>query len=110
MEDFYKPKLFYADITQNLNFVLCDKVMFCNNTTYFMVANGNTILPALQVYLNSKLIDWYYRTLSVQLGEKAVRMFSIYVLNIPIPKSLEEDVYEAYHLTNEEIDYIENRE
>lgn len=109
-EDFYKPKLFYADITQNLNFVLCDKVMFCNNTTYFMVANGNTILPALQVYLNSKLIDWYYRTLSVQLGEKAVRMFSIYVLNIPIPKSLEEDVYEAYHLTNEEIDYIENRE
>ena len=37
-------------------------------------------------------------------------MFSIYVLNIPIPKSLEEDVYEAYHLTNEEIDYIENRE
>ncbi len=110
LEDFYKPKLFYADITQNLNFVLCDKVMFCNNTTYFMVANGNTILPALQVYLNSKLIDWYYRTLSVQLGEKAVRMFSIYVLNIPIPKSLEEDVYEAYHLTNEEIDYIENRE
>ena len=109
-DDFNKPKLFYADITQNLNFVLCDEVMFCNNTTYFMVANEDTILPAVQVYLNSKLIDWYYRTLSVQLGEKAVRMFSIYVLNIPIPKSLLENVYEAYHLTNEEINYIENRE
>lgn len=35
--------------------------------------------------LNSNLIDWYYRTLSVQLGERAVRMFSIYVENIPIP-------------------------
>jgi hypothetical protein len=110
MEDFYKPKLFYADITQNLNFVLCDEVMFCNNTTYFMVANGNLALPALQKYLNSKLIDWYYRTLSVQLGEKAVRMFSIYVLNIPIPKALLENIYEAYHLSNEEENYIENRE
>ena len=106
-DDFYKPKIFYADITQKLNFVLCEEVMFCNNTTYFMVANGNIALPALQKYLNSKLIDWYYRTLSVQLGEKAVRMFSIYVLNIPIPKSLEDDVYEAYHLTNEEKDYID---
>ena len=110
MDDFYKPKLFYADITQNLNFVLCDEVMFCNNTTYFMVANGNLALPALQKYLNSKLIDWYYRTLSVQLGEKAVRMFSIYVLNIPIPKALLENIYEAYHLSKEEENYIENRE
>ena len=110
MDDFYKPKIFYADITHNLNFVLCEEVMFCNNTTYFMVANGNIALPALQKYLNSKLIDWYYRTLSVQLGEKAVRMFSIYVLNIPIPKSLEDDVYEAYHLTNEEKDYIDKWE
>lgn len=37
MGDFLKPKLFYADITQELNFVLCKNVMFCNNTTYFLV-------------------------------------------------------------------------
>ena len=110
MEDFYKPKLFYADITQNLNFVFCDEVMFCNNTTYFMVATENTILPVLQVYLNSKLIDWYYRTLSVQLGEKAVRMFSIYVLNIPIPKILGRNVYDSYQLSKEEEEYIDNWE
>ncbi len=109
MDDFYKPKLFYADITQNLNFVLCDEVMFCNNTTYFLVANDSTILSILQNYLNSKLIDWYYRTLSVQLGEKAVRMFSIYVLNIPIPKGTSDDVYKAYNLSKEEQNYIENR-
>ena len=109
-EDFYKPKLFYADITQNLNFVFCDEVMFCNNTTYFMVATENTILPVLQVYLNSKLIDWYYRTLSVQLGEKAVRMFSIYVLNIPIPKILGRNVYDSYQLSKEEEEYIDNWE
>ena len=75
-----------------------------------MVANDSSLLPHIQHYLNSKLIDWYYRTLSVQLGEKAVRMFSIYVLNIPIPQNLDDDVYMAYHLTQDEILYIENRE
>lgn len=64
----------------------------------------------LQAFLNSKLIDWYYRTLSVQLGEKDVRMFSIYVLNIPIPKGKATNIYTAYGCTNEEIAYIENRD
>ena len=109
MDDFFKPKLFYADITQELNFAYCNEVMFCNNTTYFIVANDESLLPNLQHYLNSKLIDWYYRTLSVQLGENAVRMFSIYVLNIPIPKALNQDIYKSYNLTSEEIDFIENR-
>ncbi|MBQ6771098.1 MAG: hypothetical protein IJP44_09010 [Bacteroidales bacterium] len=108
-DDFFKPKLFYADITQELNFALCSDVMFCNNTTYFLISDDPSILPQLQHYLNSKLLDWYYRTLSVQLGEKAVRMFSIYVLNIPIPKSLQKDIYKAYSLTNDEINYIEKR-
>ena len=41
-EDIYKPKLFYADITQRLNFCICKEVMFCNNTTY----SAETELPA----------------------------------------------------------------
>ena len=53
------------------------------------------------------MIDWYYKTLSVQLGEKAVRMFTIYVLNIPIPKN-KDNIYESYQLTKEEIDFIED--
>lgn len=93
-----------------MNFVYCAEVMFCNNTTYFMTSRDPSILSKLQKYLNSKLIDWYYRTLSVQLGEKAVRMFSIYVLNIPIPKYMKENIYDAYQLSNEEIYYIENKE
>lgn len=83
--------------------------MFCNNTTYFMTSNNADILPKIQHYLNSKLIDWYYRTLSVQLGEKAVRLFSIYVLKIPLPKSLDNDIYKAFNLTEREIEFIENQ-
>ena len=108
LDDFFKPKIFYADITQKLNFCYCEEVMFCNNTTYFMTSNSTDILPKIQHYLNSKLIDWYYRTLSVQLGEKAVRLFSIYVLKIPLPKSLDNDIYKAFNLTEKEIEFIEN--
>lgn len=63
--------------------------------------------PHLKEYLNSKLIDWYYRTLSVQLGEKAVRMFSIYVIKIPIPKIIDGDIYHTYGISKEEQIFIE---
>ena len=92
-EDFSKPKLFYADITQQLNFCFCREIMFCNNTTYFIASKNENVLMHIQTYLNSPLIDWYYRTLSVQLGEKAVRMFSIYVLEIPIPPISQDNIY-----------------
>lgn len=83
--------------------------MFCNNTTYFIASKNEAILEHLKEYLNSPLIDWYYRTLSVQLGEKAVRMFSIYVLEIPIPSISQKDIYQAYNLSVSEIEYIEDR-
>ena len=109
-EDFYKPKLFYADITQHLNFCLCKDVMFCNNTTYFIATEDEKVLEHLNAYLNSPIIDWYYRTLSVQLGEKAVRMFSIYVLEIPVPPlTMSTDVYKIFGLTPSEKAFIESR-
>lgn len=85
--------------------------MFCNNTTYFIDFIASTQTEQLQYithFLNSKLIDWYYRTLSVQLGANTVRMFSIYVLEIPIPHGDEADVYKAYGLCDKEIEYIES--
>ena len=82
--------------------------MFCNNTTYFITSTHDNMPKHLMEYLNTKLIDWYYRTLSVQLGDKAVRMFSIYVLKIPIPKTTHGNIYQTFNLTIEEQQYIEN--
>lgn len=120
-EDFCKPKIIYPDISQNLSFSIDANGYFIGNTAYFMSAIN---LEYLLHILNSKLIDWYYRTLSVQLGEKAVRMFSIYVLKLPIPLWLNTElqnaikseepsndinrmVYEIYNLDNKEMEFIE---
>ena len=83
-DDFSKQKIMYNDISQRLSFCLVPENIFCVNTVYFMKDNPH--LKYLLAFLNTNIVDWYYRTLSVQLGEKAVRMFSIYVENIPVTK------------------------
>ena len=109
MEDFSKPKLFYPDISQNLTFALCQEKVFCNNTVYFFSSKSEKLLEYLASVLNTKLMDWYYRTISVQLGSCAVRMFSIYVLNLPVPKKVSGSLYETLSLTKEEIAFIESQ-
>lgn len=111
-EDFNRQVIVYNDIAQRLTFGLSEAGMFTNNTVYFIKAREADIQYLLAV-LNSRIIDWYYRTLSVQLGEKAVRMFSIYVEQLPIPtihfsKPLpgEEDIFMRYGLTEEEQSFI----
>ena len=83
LDDFFEQKIMYNDISQRLSFTLVPENVFCVNTVYFIKNNAH--IKYLLACLNSPVIDWYYRTLSVQLGEKAVRMFSIYVEKIPIP-------------------------
>ena len=98
-EDFDKPKIVYPDIAQRLSFSFSSNKEFLSNTAYFFHSDDTLQLTYLLRVLNSKLIDWYYRNLSVQLGEKAVRMFSIYVLILPIPQVRYDDIIE---LTSEE--------
>ncbi len=108
IEDFSKQKIIYPDISEKLNFQIIEEEIYFNNTIYFITSETED-LDYLLKFLNSNLIDWYYKTLSVQLGEKAVRMFTIYVLNIPIPNDRNRDnIYDSYQLTEEEKTFIEN--
>lgn len=75
-----------------------------------MASDNLKELVHIQSFLNTKLMDWYYRTLSVQLGTSAVRMFSIYVLKIPIPRQTEgRSLYSCLGLSNDEIRFIESQ-
>ena len=135
-DDFLKQKIMYNDICQRLSFCLVPENVYCVNTVYFMKFNPH--LKYLLACLNTNIINWYYRTLSVQLGEKAVRMFSIYVENIPVPlppleieyelseiidklpsatkeeqclleTRVEKIIADLYHLTQDEQDFLKSR-
>ena len=107
-EDFSKQKIVYSDISERLNFQIIENEIYFNNTIYFITSQTEDLTYLLK-FLSSNLIDWYYKSLSVQLGEKAIRMFTIYVLNIPIPKKGNRDnIYESYQLTDEEEEFIES--
>ena len=114
LEEFSKPKIIYNDIAQTLSFALSKDGEFLNNTAYFFGSYDISLLSYLQAVLNSDLIPWYYRTIFVQLGEKAVRMFSIYVLKIPIPKKIvkidnEDAIYKIYGLNDQEVNFLKTR-
>ncbi len=82
LDEFEKEKIAYNDISRKkLTFARVESSAYFNNTVYFL----NNSSPYLLAILNSRLIDWYYRNISAQLGENTVRMFSIYVEKIPIP-------------------------
>lgn len=88
MDAFKEPRIMYNDICQRLSFSLVPENMYCVNTIYFVRHNEHD--KYLLACLNTKIVDWYYRTISVQLGEKAVRMFTIYVEKIPVPLPTQE--------------------
>ena len=81
IDDFFYENIFYPDICQRLSFVKVNS-MFSNNTGYYLKTNDNYLLAVL----NSRLINYYYISISAQLGETGVRSFTIYIENIPIPK------------------------
>ncbi len=83
-KEFEKEKIIYPDIAAALTFTLENNNQFMNNTCYmlnFKMQNRYAI-----AVLNSKVADWFFKSISAQLGEKAVRHFNIYIEKLPIPK------------------------
>lgn len=111
IEALYKPKLIYPDISQGMSFVLDTEGYVVNNTMYFMSGLDEKRFSWLATVLNSKLYNWYYKTISAQLGGAAIRMLTIYVMAIPVPDCYPNtDLYSIFGLTPEEIAFIEGRD
>lgn len=82
VEDFNSPNIFYPDISNKLSFVLSNNKYSITNTGYFLRTDNKYLLTIL----NSNLINYYYKTISAQLGSTGLRSFTIYIENIPVPK------------------------
>ena len=79
--EFKNEKIVYSDIGKRLSFVYDSHGKFLNNTGYF-INSGNKHLLA---FLNSRAINFYYGQISSQLGNAALRSFTIYIEQLPIP-------------------------
>jgi len=80
--EFEKNKIIYSDIGERLTCAYEKTGIFCNNTCYFINSNSKYLLALL----NSRLIDFYYRQISAQLGNGVIRSFTIYIEQLPIPE------------------------
>ena len=80
-EEFEKERIIYPDISEKPRFALSPAGTYCDNTTYNLTTNSKYILAVL----NSRLIEVFYKSIANALGNRAVRYFSQYVEQIPVP-------------------------
>ena len=131
-DDFFKPKIIFQEIVQEGQFFIDSETHFmCNDTCRIIVGKDINFLVGI---MNSKLFFYAVQTFygGGGLGEHAVRMKHTFfnqfpctgvderVLslvekrmaseNVEVEKDIDQRIYELYHLTPEEIEYIENRE
>ncbi|QQR98592.1 MAG: N-6 DNA methylase [Sphingobacteriales bacterium] len=81
VNEFAKKKIVYPDISQKLSFVILEEDYIVANTAYFLTTDSCYLLSVL----NSKLINYYYKSISAQLGSTGIRSFTIYIEQLPIP-------------------------
>lgn len=84
-QEFQKPKIVYPDITLSVRFSWDESGVFTGDTTFLIPEAPKWILA----FLNSSLVEWFYQRLSPRIQNGFLRFKSIYVEQIPIPKTAE---------------------
>lgn len=85
MEDFFKPKIVYQELTQGCAFAMDDKAdYFVSNTAYLITGK---YLDYLLKILNSNVIQYAYRHFyGTLLGDNGLRWLAQHIINLPIPQ------------------------
>jgi hypothetical protein len=123
-EDFYKQKVVYPETTQGAYFAFDDKQMFIDKTCFMLISKHAIYI---QKTLSSKLFEFAYKCIfsSIELGTNGYQYNKHALVKLPISsnnkaiitiENLSDDlkinqvIYNLYELTNEEIQFIENRQ
>lgn len=114
-EDFSKPKIIYPETTMGAFFAFDENGYFIDKTCFMLISNKAKFL---QQILSCKLFEVAYRKIfsSVELGEHGYQYNKHALIKLPVPISIpingnkisDLDIYKFYHLTKNEIIYIEN--
>lgn len=83
--DFYKPKIFYPNMTSVFPFCYDDTTTFSNDKSFFITADDINLLKYLTGIFNSRLTKlWiWYNCPELQGGTREIR--KVYFENIPVP-------------------------
>src|SRR5258706_10830201 len=132
MDDFYKPKIIWGEISDKSKFAYDENNYFVEATSFLMTGES---LKYLLGMVNSKLLEWYFNQIGTATGvgtnrwkkytiellpvirtntneqkifeELVDRAISIPIeSNYEIVQKLDELVYRMYRLTDEEISFI----
>ena len=118
IEDFYKQKILYQELTQGSCFFLDKEAQFFVSNTGYLITGKN--LEYLILFLNSKIIEFIFKKFySVSLGNAGIRWLAQCIENLPIPfvkdidykklkteEEIEKYVGLTYNLSEEEINLI----
>ena len=124
-EDFFKPKITWGNLNLQGTYAYAPEGMFINAPSPFIATENIAILHIL----NSKIADYYIRSLGVTRNGGYFEYKPMFVDKLPIPKdgleglqnfkeqpSFNEEreiskiIYQLYGLTNQEVEYVESRE
>lgn len=124
-EDFFKPKITWGNLNLQGTYAYAPEGMFINAPSPFIATKNIAILHVL----NSKIADYYIRSLGVTRNGGYFEYKPMFVEKLPIPKDGLEElqsfneqpsasdeieasriIYQLYGLTSQEIEYIEGRE
>ncbi len=86
LKEFSKPKIIYQDIAQSLPFYYDSKDHFYFNNTLWMLSGSMEPLPYLTAFFNSSLFRCCFRDNFPEYSGNAYRLFSIFMLKIPVRK------------------------
>ncbi|WP_051289098.1 TaqI-like C-terminal specificity domain-containing protein [Chryseobacterium daeguense] len=115
MEDFYRPKIVWIELTNNPNFCLDKNNYLLNNTIFFISGER---LEYLVSYLNSNVCKWYFNKLAATSGVGTTRWIKIYIEQLRVPMGIDPTTEELFTNLAKEIqtqksknintDYLEN--
>ncbi|WP_213278972.1 TaqI-like C-terminal specificity domain-containing protein [Chryseobacterium indologenes] len=115
MEDFYRPKIVWIELTNNPNFCLDKNNYLLNNTIFFISGER---LEYLVSYLNSNVCKWYFTKLAATSGVGTTRWIKIYIEQLRVPMRIDPTTEELFTNLAKEIqtqksknintDYLEN--
>ena len=82
MDDFYKQKIVWGNLCLSAQYAMAEEGMFINAPSS-MIVPGSEYLLAI---LNSKLADWFIRTLGVTRNGGYFEYKPMFVKKLPVPK------------------------